>query len=207
MSGGFRGGTVSPGGYRGGAHYSAPGRSYSRPGYSWGGFGRPYYGSRFFYGGYPWYGYGFGWPFYGGFYSPYYYGYDPFYYGYGYTGYGYGGYGYGGYPDYGYSGYDYQSQPTVIVNQGYVQTAPPDYGPPQERPSARPQRPLATRSSLYLIAFRDGVIRAVVSYRVDGDNLLYTTRDQMEHSAPLRSIDRDFSIELNRDRGVALSLP
>lgn len=62
-------------------------------------------------------------------------------------------------------------------------------------------------SHIYLIAFRDGVIRAAVSYRVDGATLHYTLEGNQERSAPLDTVDRERSLQLNRERRVPFRLP
>jgi hypothetical protein len=59
----------------------------------------------------------------------------------------------------------------------------------------------------YLIAFSDHTIQAALSFRVEGDRLLYTTREHEDRSAPLSSVDLRFSEQLNRDRRVEFRLP
>jgi hypothetical protein len=58
-----------------------------------------------------------------------------------------------------------------------------------------------------LIAFTDHTIRAAISYRVDGDTIRWTTREHEEMQAPLASVDRRFSEQINRDRRVDFRLP
>jgi len=128
------------------------------------------------------------------------------------------GYGYGYGPEYydsAYAGYynspvavvypqQEQAQPTTTV---YVERAHPmmheydQYG--QEiRPQASP-----ASSPLYLIAFKDHSIQAAASYRVDGRTLHYVTLQHEEKQASLDALDRDFTQQLNRERGVQFSLP
>jgi len=75
----------------------------------------------------------------------------------------------------------------------------------QEIKPAAPSGPIA--SPLYLITFRDGAIRAATSYRVDGKVLHYVTLQHEEKQAPLDSLDRALTLQLNRERRVSLQLP
>lgn len=171
------------------------------------GFNGGFYGSSLYY---PYFGLGLG-------------------YGYGYgAGYGYGG-GYYDYDPYYYSpnvfsengpygGYaSYQTSPnvTVIYPQQTAEYAPP---PPPER--ARPVtreydqygqevRPGASGGSspTYLIAFTDHVIHAAAAYWVEGKTLHYVTLQHEEKQAPLDTVDRTLSLQLNRERQVPFQLP
>lgn len=195
--GGFRGGG-GVGGFRGGS-----------PGIHGGGFRGGFIGGR---GGYGFGGgyLGFGWPSYWGGLGGYY---DPYYSGgyYGYPAYDYGsdyGYGYG--PNVtviGSPGYAYQPAPVVVNSYAPPQPAEPrvqeyQYGPGSSETSA-PQ----SSSPIYLIAFRDGVIRATIAYSAEGDTLHYVDLDHRHHEAPLASVDRALSSQLNRERRVAFRLP
>ena len=51
------------------------------------------------------------------------------------------------------------------------------------------------------------MIRAAISYSVDGANLRYVTMQHEEKRVPLDSIDRDLTLRLNRERRVAFQLP
>ncbi|HWB85458.1 MAG TPA: hypothetical protein VG675_15045 [Bryobacteraceae bacterium] len=62
-------------------------------------------------------------------------------------------------------------------------------------------------SPIYLIAFKDHVIRAVSAYWVDGNTLHYVSLQHQEQQVPLATVDRDFSIQLNRERSVPFQLP
>ena len=59
---------------------------------------------------------------------------------------------------------------------------------------------------LYLIAFRDSVIRPATTFWVEGDTLHYIGVDHKEQRAPLSSVDEDLSTELNRERHVPFHL-
>jgi hypothetical protein len=154
-------------------------------------------------------------------------------YGYGspYLGYGYpylGGYADGcGYDPYDYS-YGYTAAPAVTVVYPQAQTMAPVYVMPQpERAnpvtheydqygqevrggSSQAQTPAASgraSSPIYLFAFQDHVIRAANAYWVEGKQLHYVTLQHEERQAPLDSLDRALTLQLNRERQVPLQLP
>lgn len=157
-----------------------------------GGFGhRPYFRSRFGFYGYPIYP-----SFYGGLGY-----YDPYW--------------SAPYPDTsaGYAAdYSYPSDaaPPVIVNQEFQQ--PPAPEPTLREYSFSPSGPPASverkyGETLYLIAFSDGVIRAVLAYWVEGASLHYVTMDHEQTKVPLSTIDRALSERLNTERNVTFQLP
>jgi hypothetical protein len=53
----------------------------------------------------------------------------------------------------------------------------------------------------------DHSIQAAISFRVEGDQIVWTTREHVEKRAPLASVDRRFSEQINRDRHVEFRLP
>jgi hypothetical protein len=189
-SSGFRGGSVGSGFRAGGASRGYYG------GYrgNFGRFGRGYYGSGF--------GLGF---------------YNPWLWNYGYP--------YYSYPD-NYANYApaYSDVPPVIVNQdfqpGYAAPLVQEYGreypPPPPPPDANPpagnwnafgQNTAPDQEPLFLLATKDGVIRAVLAYWAEKDTVLYVTMDHERKSVPIASIDRQLSSRLNRERGVSFGLP
>jgi hypothetical protein len=204
-SGGGIGVGVGIGGYRGGVGYGGVGY---RGGYGYG------------YRGYGGFGFGFGLGYY-----PYGYGYWPGYYG------GYYDYGYPyGYYDSSYYSYpapvaEYNPSPNVTVV--YAQPSQPTYSGyygapaqggydqygqpigPAPRAAAPPPAPASapTGSPIYLIAFKDHSIQAAASYFVTGATLHYVTLEHQEKQAPLDSVDRALSGQLNRERRVAFALP
>ena len=110
---------------------------------------------------------------------------------------------------YAYPAYtSYNSSPGVTVV--YV---PPAYEAPPPRQSARPvireyrDEYGAAKQIVYLIAFKDGNIRAATRYWIDGNTLRYVTREGQERSASLETVDRAFSDQLNRDQHVEFKLP
>jgi len=205
--GGFHGGGGT-GGFRGGGGIVTGG---FRGGYGGIGYGRGMYGN---------YGYGYGRGIYGG------YGYGAGLYGWG------GGLGYYGSPYYGYgddpsysaytSGYappvEYNPSPNVTVIYPAAPQAQPVYDAPvrpmmrsydqygQEVDPSGPASP-SSGSPIYLIAMKDQTIRAAAAYWVDGRTLHYLTLQHEEKQAPLDSVDRGLSSQLNRERRVGFQLP
>lgn len=141
-------------------------------------------------------------------------------------------YPYGGYPYYGYGMYpgyaSYQTSPNVTVvypeqgpaggTQVYVDRARPvtheydQYGQEIRRPAGGQNGGAAATaapagSPIYLIAFNDHIIRASAAYWVDGQTLHYVTLEHEEKTAPLNTVDRAFSQQLNRERNVPFQLP
>ncbi len=213
--GGVRaGGSFAGGGFRGGGSAFRGGYGGFRGGY--GGFRGGYGGFRGGFGGIR-LGFGGGfWPYYGLGYSSYW----PGYYGYGYGYDAYPSYSYPSYSDPSYSSYPaYQPSSNVTVvypppaqtAPNYVERANPnlrqydEYGQEVRQPSSGNAN--ASGSPLYLIAFRDHSIRAAAAYWVDGRTLHYVTTQHEEKQVPLDTIDRDFSVQLNRERHVPFSLP
>ena len=184
---GFRGSPVG-GSFRGGfaGGFRTPSRTFFGSGFN------SRFSSRFFYGpgvyfgfgGYWGYPYAYGYPYYNYYADPYYSDpyYDPYYYNYG------GGYGYVSAP----------SRPAVTQN---------DYASPSPPPQSTPREPFYRNPDYYLIAFSDHTIRAAISYRVEGNEILWTSREHVEMRAPLSTVDVRFSEQINRDRRVEFKLP
>ncbi len=198
--GGFRGGSVASGSFRGGnGGGTFRGGGFVGGGVRNGGFrggsfrggfrdGRFFGGSRFFFGGsFGWpYAYGWGYPAYYGGYPYYDYGYPSDYYSYPYD----NNYGYVSAPA-------QQPAPPVVIEQNYTPSAP----------SSSSGGSFYRTPDFYLIAFNDHLIQAAISFRVEGDQLHWTTREHEERQAPLSSVDRRFSEQINRDRRVEFRLP
>jgi hypothetical protein len=183
------GGSVWRGGWTGGRHYWGGGSGFYRGG--WG----SRYGSGIGYWPY-------GWGFSAGYYSwPSYYAW-PSYYDWGYSYPAYGAYSPGVNVVYA------APSPTPAVTTVYVERARPalreydEFG--QER---RPAVAEGAEAPLYLIALRDGVIRAAVAYWVDGDTLHYVTGQKEQKSVRMDAVDRELSLQLNRERRVPFRLP
>jgi hypothetical protein len=125
----------------------------------------------------------------------------------------------GGYPYAGaYSNPGYGSNApsvTIISNSPWYPAAPaPEIvapmGPPPA-PAVREYPPAAQEQKyetpLFLLAFKDGSIRAVLAYWVDGMTLHYVSMDHEQKQTPLSSIDRDLSERFNHERNVTFRLP
>jgi len=210
--GGGGGHASGGGGHTGGGGFRSGGGGGRGGGFSGGGFGRGFSGGfgRGSYGRYFGRGYGLGFGL--GFYNPWLWGYPYDSYPYYYDSYPY-------YADsYAPSASYYQDVPPVVINQGYQ----PEYAVPQVREYPPPPPPLGTpgrglneygqaassdKEPLYLLATKDGTIRAVLAYWAEGDTVHYVTMDHVRKTTPLASIDRELSSRLNRERGVSFGLP
>lgn len=205
MGGGFRGGfggmgqarAFVGGSFRGGFG----GFAGFRPGFNRGFVGNPFFpGNRFFFGNRFRFGnrFFFGSPFFapdfafGLSYAPSFYGYGP------------------GFSD--YAGYyppapAYAQAPsTTIVYPAQTQAAPAAVSAPPASDQPTNQSS-AGGSPIYLIAFKDHVIRAAAAYWLDGGTLHYVTLQREEKQAPLDTVDRGFTLQLNRERRVPFQLP
>jgi hypothetical protein len=192
--GGFAGGGFGRGGFAGGAFGHGDFRGSRSFGF------RGFYGASwpYAYAYYPWYDFGY-WPSYYSYYDP---------------------YTYDRYPGtYSYAAYNTSPNVTVIY-PAQAQSAPnvvhtqpanslfreyDEYG--QEVTRAPTSSGNAAASPIYLIAFRNHEIRAAAAYWVDGKTVRYITLQHEEKQAPLDTIDRDFSLQLNRERRVQFQLP
>jgi hypothetical protein len=67
--------------------------------------------------------------------------------------------------------------------------------------------PAANASPIYLFAFADHTIQAASSYRVEAGTLYFTTLQHEQKKAATDSLDRDLTMQLNRERGVVVRLP
>jgi hypothetical protein len=178
------GGRSVGGGFRGGASggfRGGTGGTVYRGGAAGGYRGAPYYyGGRYYYGG-PRVYLGFGYPYYGYYgYGPSYYGYDPYFY-----------------------GYDPYADPAYSV--------PPDanYGYPPPAPQYQPQVGAGSgqTDSYYLIAFKDHTIEPATTYRVDGNQIHWITREGQERQALLSTIDVELTQKLNGERRIDFQRP
>jgi hypothetical protein len=99
---------------------------------------------------------------------------------------------------------------TIIINDGGRSYRPRREDSDPELRSAEPVRPREarpSRSPIYLIATRDGVIRAAVAYWVEKQTLHYVTLNNERRQIPLTELDRELSEQFNRERGVQFALP
>ena len=135
--------------------------------------------------------------------------------------YGGGNYGYDAPPapvegyesQYGYA--SQQPSPVVVLNQKFgPDVSAPQGGyaaPPQAPPPDQGQAAAAAGSEdtqfLFLIAMKDHTIFPAVAYWVEGDTLNYITNQGVRNRISLDLVDRDFSKQLNQQRGVDFALP
>ena len=97
------------------------------------------------------------------------------------------------------------AQPSTLVIREYDQ-----YGQQVAGPSSGGGGTVSNNTAgppVYLIAFRDHSIRAVVAYWVEGNTLHYVSLEHESRQATLDSVDRDMSRQLNAERRVPFSLP
>jgi len=113
------------------------------------------------------------------------------------------GFGYGGYPYYD----PYYYAPYYSDFAAYAPPVPPAAPTVINQTIGVAQGAFYRAADYYLIAFNDHTIRAALSYTVEGDQIRYTTREHEENTAPLSSVDRRFSQQINRDRRVEFKLP
>jgi hypothetical protein len=123
------------------------------------------------------------------------------------------------------------TQPSVIINQNYT----PDRAVPvvrdytaEELPEPGGLRsyqapvpsfpegtgsgrlraaPSADKPTIYLIAFKDGVVYSCYAFWVEGETLHYITTKYAHNRASVELIDADVSRQLNDERGVDFALP
>jgi hypothetical protein len=72
-----------------------------------------------------------------------------------------------------------------------------------------PQNPPtpSAAAAIYLVALKDQSIHAATAYWVDGVMLHFITSQGAHEQVRLDLVDRDFSVELNRERNVEFRLP
>ena len=141
-------------------------------------------------------------------------GYWPPYYGYGYNPYYDYGYPADSYPSYSYPIYQPAPNVTVVYPPAPQPAATSIYaGPPAREYDEYGQAvhratvPASSAAPVYLIAFCDHSIRATTAYWVDGETLHYITLEHEHKQAPVNTMDRALSTQLNRERNVAFTLP
>jgi hypothetical protein len=127
-----------------------------------------------------------------------------------------------------------QQPPVVIINQNYKpDTVTPvvrEYNnlpQPGGDPGAQAQQPqqqeptlkvyenrsvprAATeddKPTIFLIAMKEGNIMPALAFWVEGDTLHYITRESSHNKISLDRIDREFSVRLNKERGLEFRIP
>ena len=115
-----------------------------------------------------------------------------------------------GYPQYQQQSYPPNGQNYAPQAQPYTQVYPqpaPSAAQSTVRRSVGTQPMLRAAPQFYLIAFTNHTIQTAVSFHVQGNTLYYTTRENVEKTAPLAAVDARFSQQINRDRHVDFQLP
>jgi hypothetical protein len=130
---------------------------------------------------------------------------------------------------------DYSAQqqptPTVIINQYFQpQTAHPvfhdytnvplpppgrgvapnsrTYAPPPDGPSGNDAASAGnSEQPIFLIAMKDHTIYPALAFWIDGDTLNYVTMQGTPNRVSLSLVDRELSLRLNDERGLAFKLP
>jgi hypothetical protein len=93
---------------------------------------------------------------------------------------------------------------TVVYPPAVVERATPVI---REYDESGQETRASASSPIYLFAFADQAIRAASSYWVEGRTLHYVTLQREEKQAPLDSLDRALTLQLNRERRVTIQLP
>jgi hypothetical protein len=107
-----------------------------------------------------------------------------------------------------------QQVPPEIINRNYSPESPrpamPEY---TAEPLPEPERRAETKSiddekpTIYLIAMKDSTVYSSLAYWVEEDILHYITKQYSHNRATIGLIDRELSMQLNRERGVEFKLP
>ena len=134
-------------------------------------------------------------------------------------------------PFYGFAPNNYEA-PGFEQQQQQPQQAPALFGnlnfaPEYPRPSLReysagslpppaqpePERRVELKSvddekpTVYLLAMKDSTIFSSLAYWVEDDTVHYITTQHSHNRATIDLIDRELSIQLNRERGLEFKLP
>jgi hypothetical protein len=88
--------------------------------------------------------------------------------------------------------------PTVVVIR---------HGLPRPLSAEAQEEYAPARQITYFIAFKTGVVREADQYWVKGRTLYYVTTDHQRRTAPVDSVDRVLSKQLNSEQKVAFYLP
>ncbi len=108
-----------------------------------------------------------------------------------------------------------QGYPSVIVNPNYApDTANPvmhDYSylpaAGDDAQGANQNATPAAASVVFLIAMKDHTIYPAIAYWVENDTLSYITQQGVRNQISIGLVDRDFSIQLNKERSIDFALP
>ena len=96
--------------------------------------------------------------------------------------------------------------PPTVIYQTYGTPPAPARASIREYPENSSAAP-TYEAPIYLIALRDGSIRAATAYWVEGNTLHYVTLQHERKQISLDDVDRGFSERLNQERRVDFRLP
>ncbi len=103
--------------------------------------------------------------------------------------------------------------PGVVINQQFASpvirdSSPLVYEPPARPPPPASQAPEDRSAAIYLIALKQSnTIRPALAFWVDNGTLHYVGLDRKQMQVPLSAVNRDLSLQLNRERNVPFRLP
>jgi hypothetical protein len=113
-----------------------------------------------------------------------------------------------------------QGSPAVIVNPNYTpETSNPvlrvytydpqsDAAPPEQTITPNVAAPEAAPPSvIFLIAMKDHTIYPAIAYWVEDGTLNYITQQGVRNRVSLDLVDRDFSVQLNKEREIDFAIP
>ncbi len=106
----------------------------------------------------------------------------------------------------------YTSEGARPVMRDYSQTPLPETParmPSNQAPASSLPDPKAVREdrpTVYLIAFKDGSIQAAYGFWLDNDTVHYISTKGSHNRVSIELVDRPFSEQLNRERGIEFKL-
>jgi len=119
-----------------------------------------------------------------------------------------------------------QQAPVVIINQHFkpdtvnpvvreYTSLPSPSGIVQQDPNATVKvyesrtgpSQASEEPTIFLIAMKEGSIMPALAFWVEGDTLHYITRESSHNRISLDRIDREFSVKLNKERGLEFRVP
>lgn len=123
-----------------------------------------------------------------------------------------------------------QQPPVVIINQNYKPDTiapvvreynnlpqPGGEPPPQQQQDSTlkvyenrtgPRAAIEEdKPTIFLIAMKEGNIMPALAFWVEGDTLHYITRESSHNKISLDRVDREFSVRLNKERGLDFRIP
>ena len=112
-----------------------------------------------------------------------------------------------------------QQAPVVVINQhfapqpvrpamsDYPQGSLPEPGQPEPEKRREAKSIDDEKPTVYLIAMKDATIYSSLAYWVEDETVHYITTQHSHNRATIGLIDRELSMQLNRERGLEFKLP